>query len=108
MPRGLEVVGHPTTTCLNGVVTLFHSQLTLQRGTIPAGSSCTISVDVASQCDGEFTNRIPAGALQTSTGSNAAAAFASVEFCCEGQATARDMCFLADTIDDEDMSVFIE
>ena len=103
LPRGLEAIGRPRTTCLNSVVTLFHSQLTLQSGSIPAGSSCIISVDVASQCDGEYTNRIPAGALQTSTGSNAAAAFASVEFCCEGQATARDMCLVSDSIDVEDM-----
>ena len=94
LPFGLDIVGHASTTCTNGVATAFNNQLTLQSGSIPALSSCTLSVEVASDCDGEFTNRIPAGALRTSTGNNAAPAIARVEFCCENQAGARECAWL--------------
>jgi hypothetical protein len=102
LPAGLDAVSRPATTCLNGVATLYHSQLTLQSGTIPANSSCTVSVEVASHCNGEFINRIPAGALRTSTGNNLDPAFARVEFCCEDHEVAREMCHAVETIDEEE------
>ena len=110
LPHDLETVGHGTTTCLGGIVNVRRSKLILESGTIPAGSSCTISVEVASKCNGEFINTIPAGALQTTpNGSNIAPAFASVNFCCEDKEEKREMCLIQNTIDEEEnMSLHIE
>ncbi len=50
------------------------SSITYTNGSsIPAGG-CTITVDVTSSIAGTYTNTIPAGALQTDLGNNAAAA----------------------------------
>ena len=46
------------------------------RSTIPAGSSCTVIVNVTSETEGTYTNTIGVGALQTSNGNNAVAASA--------------------------------
>jgi len=43
--------------------------VTLTGGAIPANGSCTITVKVTAPCNNYFNN-LPAGALQTSNGSN--------------------------------------
>src|SRR6266498_418550 len=42
--------------------------VTLNNGTIPTGTTCTITVNVTSTVQGAYTNRIPANALQTQQG----------------------------------------
>jgi uncharacterized repeat protein (TIGR01451 family) len=44
------------------------SSIALNNGTIAPNSTCTISVDVTSDVQGAYTNRIPANALQTQQG----------------------------------------
>jgi LPXTG-site transpeptidase (sortase) family protein len=41
------------------------SRVTLNNGTIPSGSTCTITVNVTSNVQGAYTNQIPANRLQT-------------------------------------------
>ena len=69
--------GGPTAVAGSGSVTLPATR------SIPAGSSatagsCTVSVDVTAALGGVYTNTIAANALQTSNGSNAAAATANL------------------------------
>jgi uncharacterized repeat protein (TIGR01451 family) len=45
--------------------------LTFSGGTLAAGASCTLSVNVRSATSGTYTNTIPAGALSSSIGTNA-------------------------------------
>ena len=42
--------------------------VTLNNGSIPSGTTCTITVNVTSNVQGAYTNRIPANALQTQQG----------------------------------------
>lgn len=44
------------------------SSMALSNGTIPPNSTCTITVNVTSGVQGNYTNRIPANALQTQQG----------------------------------------
>ena len=81
LPSGVLVAPAPaqSTTC-GGTVTATAggSTVTLATGsTIPAGS-CTIGVNVTAAAAGSFVNTIPAGALQTNNGNNAAPATATV------------------------------
>jgi len=46
---------------------------------IPASGTCTITVDVAATSGGSYANDIPAGALQTSAGSNTVSADATLQ-----------------------------
>jgi len=79
-PTGLVSAANASTTCTGGSGLLqTGTSVTLQAGaTIPAAGSCTIGVDVAAQVAGDLTNTIPAGALATDAGSNAAAATATL------------------------------
>jgi len=79
-PSGLAPAANASTTCMGGPgLSQTGTSITLRAGaTIPAAGSCTISVDVASQTLGDLTNTIPAGALATDAGSNAAAATATL------------------------------
>ena len=52
--------------------------LTLSGGTLAAGGSCTVTVDVQSASSGSYTNTIPAGGVNSSIGSNAVAASATL------------------------------
>jgi hypothetical protein len=69
------VIGGGTgmTTCPNGTVSaiggfaIFALALGAQ---IPANGSCTVAVCVTTDTAGDYTNTIPAGALQTDAGSN--------------------------------------
>jgi hypothetical protein len=78
MPAGLVVYGSAKNTC-GGVVkaTARTSTVTLTGGAIPAKGSCTVTVQVTAPCNNYFNN-LPAGALQTSNGSNQEPAGASL------------------------------
>jgi LPXTG-site transpeptidase (sortase) family protein len=55
--------GSATVTAVSG-----GSSVTLNNGTIPSGTTCTITVNVTSNVQGAYTNRIPAQALQNNQG----------------------------------------
>jgi hypothetical protein len=78
LPSGLVVSGSASNSC-GGTVTASKgsSKVTLTGGSIPANGSCEVTVTVSvttsnkEDCSGrEYVNTLPAGALQTSTGSN--------------------------------------
>lgn len=70
MPTGLVVYGSASNTCGGTVkATAGTSKVTLTGGAIPAKGSCKLTVQVTAPCDNYFNN-LPAGALQTSNGSN--------------------------------------
>jgi hypothetical protein len=83
-PAGLVIAATPnaSTTC-GGTVTAVAAadSVTLDDigSTIPAAGSCTITVDVESATPASYPNDIPAGALQTSDGSNTAPADATLD-----------------------------
>ena len=55
------------------------STVTLPAGrSIPASGSCTVSVNVTAAAGGSYINTLPAGALVTSNGNNAAPAIATL------------------------------
>ena len=53
--------------------------LTLTGGTLAAGSSCTLTVNVRSATAGSYTNTIAAGAVSSSIGPNAVSASATLD-----------------------------
>jgi uncharacterized repeat protein (TIGR01451 family) len=70
MPSGLVVYGSAKNTCGGAVkATRGTTKVTLTGGAIPAKGSCTVTVKVTAHCNNYFNN-LPAGALQTSNGSN--------------------------------------
>ncbi|MCE7951027.1 MAG: hypothetical protein DYH18_07970 [Xanthomonadales bacterium PRO7] len=75
LPTGL-VASNAATTCIGGAGASLGSggsSLILGNGAaIPAGGSCTLTADVTSSAAGNYTNAIPAGALQTNAGNAAA------------------------------------
>jgi hypothetical protein len=82
-PSGLVVAASPaaSTTCPSGSVTAVAGAGLVSLGSgaqIPGTSSCTVTVDVSSAAANVYANTIPAGALQTSAGNNAASADASL------------------------------
>ncbi|HUE88533.1 MAG TPA: ice-binding family protein [Vicinamibacterales bacterium] len=85
LPAGVLVAPMPdaATTCGGAVTaTAGGSTVTLGTGsTIPAGS-CTVAVNVTAAAPGSYLNTIPAGALQTTTGNNAASATATLTATC--------------------------
>lgn len=63
----------------NGALAAGDAGIRLNSGTIPAGSSCIITINVTVATTGNYTNTIAAGALTTTNGgSNAAATSASL------------------------------
>ena len=105
LPRGLKFEGGKHTSCFGGFVFVRGSTLILDKATIFPQSSCTVSVDVSAECNGTFTNTIPAGALQTNNGSNSTPAFASVTFCCENAAEISEMCLDQNMVDIEEENI---
>ena len=99
LPSGVLVAGSITSTCIAPPPTANTQQLTRQPrieavafrmpakvrawltagdstvsmagGSIPAASSCTVTVPVTAPVAGSYTNTLPIGALQTNLGSNA-------------------------------------
>lgn len=72
LPSGLTVYGGTTNTCGGTVTaTVGSKSLTLTGGTIPANSSCTVSVRVlVEQKVGTYVNKLLAGVLKTNKGNN--------------------------------------
>lgn len=77
LPTGLAIAGVPTTSC-GGTVTADAGSVSLNGGTIPAGSSCTVTVTVTGSAPGSYLNTLPVGALSSSAGSNTVAASATL------------------------------
>jgi hypothetical protein len=81
LPPGMDIATPPqvATTC-GGAVSSAAQSVTLDAAssTIPAGGSCTVEVNVTVGGIGTFDNVIPAGALQTTTGTNASSATATL------------------------------
>ena len=84
LPAGLVIAATPnaSTTC-GGVVTATAggNTVTLSAGSsIPAGApgTCTVTVNVTAALGGSYLNTLPANALQTSNGNNAAPAIATL------------------------------
>lgn len=84
LPVGVLVAPTPNvaTTCGGAGAPLAvagTNSVTLPAGrTIPAGGSCTLSVDVTAALGGTYINVLPIGALVTSNGNNAAPALATL------------------------------
>lgn len=80
LPSGLVVGGIARTTCskILFIALTNRSKVTLKSGSIPANSSCTVTVKVIAANAGNYINSLAAGALQTSNGSNAASAIATL------------------------------
>jgi len=81
LPSGVTIAATPNagTTC-GGTVTANTggSTVTLTGGSIAASGSCTVTVSVTAPGGGSYINSLPAGALQTSNGNNAAPAVATL------------------------------
>ena len=79
LPTGVVISNQSSTTC-GGTLTAVAgtSVVTLTGGSIPADGSCTVTVGVTAPAAGTFINSMPAGALQTSNGGNAAPAVATL------------------------------
>jgi uncharacterized repeat protein (TIGR01451 family) len=90
LPSGLFVVpGSASTTCietpvagislLSGWFIVDTAKVGLTaEGLIPANGSCTVTVQVTAPAAGSYVNSLPAGALQTDQGNNAAPATATL------------------------------
>ena len=78
LPPEIEVLGHGSTTCLGGRVSVRGSSIILTEGSIPPNGSCEVNVRVTSECCGFHSNTLPAGALVTNIGSNFFPATASL------------------------------
>ena len=88
LPSGLVVVpGSTSSTCIEpGQSAGFTAAwfvvdsraVGLTGGSIPANGSCTVTAQVTASVRGSYFNSLPAGALQTSNGNNAAPAVATL------------------------------
>jgi len=87
LPSGLVVAGSTSSTCIEpGQSAGFSAAwfvidtraVGLTGGSIPANGSCTVTMDVRAEAAGSYVNTLPAGALQTSNGNNAAPAVATL------------------------------
>ena len=84
LPSGVVIAPAPAaaTTCGGGgAVTAIAGAGTValsSGSTIPAAGSCTVTVNVTAATGGSYINTLPAGALATSNGNNAAAAIATL------------------------------
>ena len=85
LPSGLVVVdGSVSTNCIEtnpllGWFIVDTGKVGLQaRGLIPANGSCTVTATVTAAVPGSYVNSLPAGALQTDHGNNAAPADATL------------------------------
>jgi uncharacterized repeat protein (TIGR01451 family) len=67
-----------STNCPGGTVASNAGSVTLSGATLAAGASCQFQIDVTAPTAGSYVNTIPAGALASSAGSNAAPASATL------------------------------
>jgi len=79
LPSGMVVSGSAGSTC-GGTLSAAGgtSTVSLTGGSIPAGSSCMVTVSITAPVAGSYFNSLAAGALQTNQGSNAAPAVATL------------------------------
>jgi hypothetical protein len=86
LPTGVLVAATPnaSTTCTgSGAVVATGTMVGLPATRSIAAGSCTVTGDVTAPAPGTFVNTIPAGALQTTAGSNAAPASATPRQVCK-------------------------
>jgi uncharacterized repeat protein (TIGR01451 family) len=73
LPNAINIASPPkaATTC-NGAVGAVagNGRVTLTRGSITAGTTCTITVDVTGKIPGDYVNTIPAGGVHTHQGAS--------------------------------------
>jgi uncharacterized repeat protein (TIGR01451 family) len=77
-----DAVPNAQTTCANGSIAAAGGDVSVEldgAAVIPAGGTCTVTIDVTSATVGTFTNSIPAGSLQTTAGVNATSADAALK-----------------------------
>ncbi len=87
LPPGLTVDSTvtPATTCAGGTVSTTSGSVTLTAGVIPQApdpfnpGTCTITLSVFGSAAQNYINTIPAGALQTSAGTNGTPASATLQ-----------------------------
>ncbi|MBV8365578.1 MAG: DUF11 domain-containing protein [Candidatus Eremiobacteraeota bacterium] len=87
LPAGLTIDSSvtPATTCAGGAVSTTAGSVTLTGGVIPQApdqfnpGTCTITVAVFGSAAQNYQNTIPAGALQTSAGTNGTPASATLQ-----------------------------
>ena len=79
LPSGLTIAATPNVVnnC-GGTTSTTSTSLSLTNAGIPSANVCTVKVNVTAATVGNYDNTIPAGALLTSGGSNAAAASATI------------------------------
>jgi len=86
LPAGMVIAATPNarTTCLSGTVlanaggSLVDLRSDSHGHNVVIGGSCTVAVDVTAAVAGNYINSLPAGALHTSVGGNAAPAVATL------------------------------
>ena len=78
LPIGLVIAGNPATTCYGSVSAAIGGSRVTFTGSIPGRSSCTVTVKVSAKIKGSYVNKLAAGALRTTNGSNAASATATL------------------------------
>jgi hypothetical protein len=80
LPTGMLISGYSGSTTCGGAVTAEAggSTVTLTGGSMPAKGTCKVTFYVTVKSKGSYKNNLPAGALQTSDGSNAVAASATL------------------------------
>jgi uncharacterized repeat protein (TIGR01451 family) len=81
-PSGVVIAATPRTNC-GGILSApstggLFATVVLTGGSIPANGSCAVTVDVTAANAGSYINSLPAGALQTGNGNNAAPAVATL------------------------------
>jgi uncharacterized repeat protein (TIGR01451 family) len=81
-PSGVVIAAGPRSNC-GGIFTTpdtggLFATVVMTGGSIPANGSCLVTVSVTAPVAGTFINSLPAGALQTDNGNNAAPAVATL------------------------------
>ncbi len=79
LPSGLVIAQTPSASSTCGGTLMANaggSKVILTGGSIPANGSCKVTVGVTAKNVGGYSNKLPAGALQTNIGSNATLALA--------------------------------
>jgi hypothetical protein len=80
LPTGMLISGYSGSTTCGGTVfaDAGGSTVTLRGGSVPARGSCILKFYITVKSKGSYKNNLPVGALQTTDGSNAVAASATL------------------------------
>lgn len=74
-PAGMVRSGNASTDCPSGSASRTDTSVSLASATVPAGGSCTVTINVRAATAGSYTNTIPVGGVTTANaGSNTLAA----------------------------------